>query len=105
MHQIHLQNIKLKQYIPCKCFVKHLVGAELQWAAERCSSEEWCARGAGQGEEVEDAAAARGDRRGKRRRVAGANGKGAGGGTSASAGAILFQSLSGDPRRGFICKC
>ena len=40
LHQIHLQNMKLKQYIPCTRFVKHLVGTERQWAAGRCSSEE-----------------------------------------------------------------
>ena len=40
------KNVKLKQYIPCKRFVEHLVGAERQWAAGRYSSEEWCARGA-----------------------------------------------------------
>ena len=36
MHQIHVKNVKLKQYIPCKGIVEHLVGAEQQWAAGRC---------------------------------------------------------------------
>ena len=46
MHQIHLQNVKLKQYIPCKRFVKHLVSAERQWVAGSCLSKDWRARGA-----------------------------------------------------------
>lgn len=46
MHQIHVKNVKLKQYISCKHFVEHVVSAERQWMAERSSSEEWRARGA-----------------------------------------------------------
>ena len=46
MRQIHVKNVKLKQYIPCKRFVEHLVGVEQQWATGRYSLEEWRARGA-----------------------------------------------------------